>query len=351
MKVILHRDIKWILLSIILLLIPAVRAFSQENCADTLRKAQKLYEQGIIEEIPPLIKPCLEEGFNRSDKIKAYKLLIMSYIFDDNQTSAEKTMLSFLKDFPEYETKPDDPVEFVYLFNSYKIIPVWSLGVSGGPGISMVHIIESYGTQNLNAVSTNYNPHRPGFNAGIDLHIYLKESFELNTGIRITNYHFSGNDNSYDFLERHYEENQLYLQLPVTVSYEFDKNNKINPYLEAGIVTGWLIKDVAKFNNHYTDNSHLDVTGPEYQIKKQRKSIVPEAIAGVGLRYNLPAGYFVFGIYYHVGLLNQVVASSRITPDSETLFKYYHIDDNFSINNLNVRFGYVLPFYKARKEN
>lgn len=353
MKVIPHKDIKCIVpgLAIMLLLFQPTSAFGQENCADTLRKAQKLYEQGIIEEIPPLIKQCLEEGFNRSDKIKAYKLLIMSYIFDDNQTSAENTMLSFLKDFPEYETKPEDPVEFVYLFNSYKIIPVWSIGVSAGPGISTINVIESYGPQNLNSNSTEYKPGRPGFNAGIDFHIYLKESFELNTGIRFTNYYFVKNDNSYDFLERHYEENQYYLQLPVTVSFEFDKNNKINPYVEAGIVTGWLIKDVAKFNNHYTDNSHLDVTGPELQIKEKRKVILPEAIAGAGIRYNLPAGYLVFGVYYHAGLLNQVATSSRLSPDSEILFKYYHMDDDFSINNLNVRIGYVLPFYKARKEN
>lgn len=351
MKMLVPKYIKWVVLSIFLFLVMAYQANGQENCADTLRKAQQLYNQGIIEEIPPLIMPCLKEGFNRSDKMKAYKLLIMSYIFDDNQTSAEQTMLSFLKDFPEYETKPDDPVEFVYLFNSYKIIPVWSIGISGGPGISMVNVMESYGTQNLNSPSTNYPLTRPGFNGGIDLHIYLKESVELNTGIRFANYFFTKDDHSYDFLERHYEENQFYLQIPVTISYEFEKNNKLNPYLEAGILTGLLIRDIARFSNHYTDNSHLEVTGPDLSIKKLRKSVSPEVIAGGGLRYNLPSGYLIVGIYYQLGLQNQVVESSRISPDSETLFKYYHIDDNFSINNLKMQFGYVLPFYKAKKEN
>ena len=91
----------------------------QQDCVFKLQEAEKLYSQGLIEEIPQLLNPCIESGLSQEDKLQAYKLVILSYLFNDEQVDAEDAMLSFLKRYPEYEISPTDPTEFVYLFESF----------------------------------------------------------------------------------------------------------------------------------------------------------------------------------------------------------------------------------------
>ena len=101
---------------------------SQESdCLKTLKDAKDHYEQGLIDEIPNMLAGCMESGFTRAQKIEAYKLIILAYLFDDDQYEAEKTMDEFLRKFPEYEVMPSDPVEFVYLLESYKTASVYSI--------------------------------------------------------------------------------------------------------------------------------------------------------------------------------------------------------------------------------
>ena len=77
---------------ILLFVIGSQYAFSQTDCSVKLDSAQNLFENGIIEEIPQVLNPCIEEGFTREQKISAYKLIILTYLFDDNQQGAESTM-------------------------------------------------------------------------------------------------------------------------------------------------------------------------------------------------------------------------------------------------------------------
>ena len=76
--------------------------WAQKSCLNTLREAKELYEEGLIDEIPELLSGCMESGFTRAQRIEAYKLIILAYLFDDDQFAAEKTMDEFLKKFPEY---------------------------------------------------------------------------------------------------------------------------------------------------------------------------------------------------------------------------------------------------------
>src|SRR3972149_11036799 len=108
----------WLVAGLLFFVPPGI--YSQEDCSAKIQEAKKFYEMGMIEEIHQMLSPCIEYGFTRTQKIEAYKLIILSYLFDDDQFEAERSMLEFLKKFPEYEIIPNDPVEFVYLFDSYR---------------------------------------------------------------------------------------------------------------------------------------------------------------------------------------------------------------------------------------
>ena len=146
--------------------LPLFPVYSQEDCSTKIQEAQRYYDQGMIDEIPSMLAPCMADGFNRTQKIEAYKLIIMSYLFDENQFEAEKTMLEFLKKYPEYEIMPNDPVEFVYLFESYRTASVFSFGLSGGLNFTDPRIIEPFTTQDMR-VATLKNTHETGISGGI----------------------------------------------------------------------------------------------------------------------------------------------------------------------------------------
>ena len=68
-------------------------AFSQSECVFSLQRAERLYQQGNIEEIPGLLINCIEKGFTRDERLTAYKLLIQSYLYDDQLELADHGQL------------------------------------------------------------------------------------------------------------------------------------------------------------------------------------------------------------------------------------------------------------------
>jgi len=200
-----------------------VSSFSQEDCAAKIQEAQRYYDQGMIDEIPAMLAPCMAEGFTRTQKIEAYKLIIMSYLFDEDQFEAERTMLEFLKKYPEYEIMPNDPVEFVYLFESYRTASVFSFGLVGGINLTDPRIIEPFSTFDLSE-ATLKNIIKPGFQVGLGVERYISKKILLNLEayFSFNQYMFSdelrseqtGSISYVTFREQLYK-----IEIPVTISY------------------------------------------------------------------------------------------------------------------------------------
>ncbi|MGD2036172.1 MAG: hypothetical protein PVF73_14005, partial [Bacteroidales bacterium] len=166
-----------LLLSFVLSALPDLSA--QKSCLNTLREAKELYEGGLIDEIPELLSGCMESGFTRAQRIEAYKLIILAYLFDDAQFEAEKMMDEFLKKFPEYEVMPNDPVEFVYLLESYKTSSFYSVNLFFGPNFSNARITESYSTLDRSYAEFS-DKTGTGFHIGLGVSRNLWKSVNIN---------------------------------------------------------------------------------------------------------------------------------------------------------------------------
>src|SRR5688572_27141366 len=73
--------------------IPVVEEEEEEGeCSVVLKQAQKMYDDGKIETIPQFMQACLSraDGFTREEKVQAYRLLVLSYLFQDNKAEADK---------------------------------------------------------------------------------------------------------------------------------------------------------------------------------------------------------------------------------------------------------------------
>ncbi|HLO58354.1 MAG TPA: outer membrane beta-barrel protein [Bacteroidales bacterium] len=317
----------------------------QEDCANKIQEAQRYYDQGMIDEIPSMLAPCMQDGFTRPQKIEAYKLIIMSYLFNENQFEAEKTMLEFLKKYPEYEIMPNDPVEFVYLFESYRTASVFSFGLIGGINVTDPRIIERYTMlDKTNAELTTSI--KPGFQFGLGVERYLSRKLLLNVELYFA-------ENSYEFSDKiktryvNFTEKLYKVEIPLTLSYEFTIN-KTHFIARAGFSAAKLTKVTGQPQRKYFEDAPALSSG-DIDITGQRRNMLYSGVIGAGLRYKVPRGVLSFDVRAKIGINNIVKSSSRFDNQKLT-YQYYYLDDDFSVNTLSFSVGYYFSFYSPRKQ-
>jgi hypothetical protein len=336
------------------LILTTTTIFCQNDCAAKIQEAQKYYDLGMIEEISKMLAPCMEEGFTRPQKIEAYKLIILSYLFDDNQFEAEKTMVEFLKKYPEYEIMPNDPIEFVYLFESYRTTSVFSFGITAGFNLTDPRIIEPFSLFDLTSASTK-NTVKPGFNVGIGIGRYLSRRMLLNVEINFVsnNYGFSdeiripvaGENDAINLVT--YTERLYKIEWPVTLVYEFNIK-KIHYFVRAGFSAAKLTGITGHPSRKYSEELP-PLSIDNQNISYYRKNMLYGGIIGAGVRYKVPRGVLTIDLRANIGL-NNIVRPDRRYKNQEFLTKYYYLDDDFSLNTLSLTAGYYFSFYKPKKQ-
>jgi len=327
----------------------------QQDCIFKLQEAEKLYNQGLIEDIPGLLNPCIRTGLSKEDKLQAYKLLILSYLFDDDQESADKAMLDFLKFSPEYKISPTDSKEFIYLFNSYSNNALYSFGISGGLNFTNIFIREQWGNYDYNSTTDEYKAAGFGYQVRLNVNRYIADNLEFVFEIMLKQNKFENLAtipafNNNDLNQQSYTETQTRFEIPLSITYDFDYG-KIKPYLRAGASIGYLSNSLSKIRRLYIDNStNTDLKSPDIQIKDKRNMLNYWGVIGGGIKYQIPRGYIVLDVRYNIGLLNQTKPDNRIVKDSESIWKYHYLDDNFLLNNGTVSLGYVYLLYKPKRK-
>ena len=326
-------------------------AFSQSECVFSLQRAERLYQQGNLEEIPELLINCIEKGFTRDERLTAYKLLIQSYLYDDQLDLADQTMLEFLGHYPEYELTPADQAEFEQLFHSYKTKASWSVFISGGGVFSFPYTIEPFGPYSTETSSWDYSS-GPGFRVGAGLMKYLAPGFNLNAEIHFLRYEYNftlTQEYWSDFSETQFKETSSNIAIPLSVTYDFN-TGKLNPYIRAGIMTSFMFQSALDPVRIYKNGEFEDVSGSDISMIEYRNSFNLYAITGTGLKYKIPyAGQIVLDIRFDIGLTRFANDEERFTSQ-ELIFRYYDQDHNARLNFLSVSLGWIYPLYKSTKQ-
>ncbi len=325
---------------------------AQKDCVSTLQEARKLYDLGMIDDIPRMLAPCMEEGFTRLQRIEAYKLLILVYLFDDEQFEAEKTMLEFLKKYPEYEIMPNDPVEFVYLFESFRTTSVFSIGFSAGFNLSNPRIIEPYSMYDLSSTKLTSTT-ESGYQVALGIGRYLGKRVLLNL-------EFSYAQNKYSFTDIHtitatndesftesasFEEQINKFTFPVTTAFEF-KIKKMLYYIRTGGSADYII---SASGIPALKSGEISSPGEKTDILRYRKSLYFNGILGCGIRYKIPRGYLSIDMRYNIGI-NNIVRPEMRSENAYLMSLFKYKDDDFSINSFTCSVGYYFSFYSPKKQ-
>lgn len=330
----------------LLLLISSLSIAQQTDCAFKLEEAENLYETGIFDSIPGMLRSCVNEGFDDDELARAYKLLILIYLFEDYKEMAELTMMKFLKKFPEYELKAIDQVEFKYLYNSYQTIPVWSVGVIVGGNNSFVRIITPYSIDNTEKYSPDYSVSEAiTFQGGVQLKRYINDNIDINLDLIYTLKGFHYELKQFDFTTK-YDEKQKIFSFPISGTYDF-RLGTWSPFLRVGFNVDYMFNASADFYKIYDELSNLENDKEiDVGIIKDRNALNISALIGGGLKYNIKSGYLMLDLRYHVGFLNNTNADNRY---DNLKGRFGYIDDDFALSNFFVSVGYVRSFYRTKQ--
>jgi hypothetical protein len=331
---------------IIFLCFISVSVSGQNLCSQNLKNAQKEYDEGRLSEVPLTLEECLKGGFTRDQKLQAYRLLILTYLFTDEPDSAEQNLLRLLKEDPEYTVDPSlDPTEFVTLFNTYNTSATFSIGLIGGVNQSRAHLHRAYSTDNSNNKAT-YKPHF-GFQAGISADISLKKKFQVNAGLLLCQKSYEYKNKLFQYTNLDLKESQLWIELPISLKYNLRDKKKLIPYVYAGVSMNLFLSSNGKLTR-VSDAGNNDASGPNVSLTSLRNKLNYSVIAGGGLKYKVGYSYLCLDLKYAYGLKNIVNTDKRYS-DSNLIYFYGYLDSDISLNNLFVSVGYYKSFYKPKK--
>lgn len=322
--------------------------YAQDDCLLVLKKVQKDYEEGVIENIPKELSSCIESGLKGEDKVTAYKLLINVYLFDDRKILAEETMEKLLNYEPEM--KPNvliDSKEFITLFESYRTIPLYSIGITAGVNYSQIKLLTEFGTYNTDVYDGTYSSPDFGFQVGLNADYLIKNNFYVNVEALFSNNKFNYITDLNEFSTLEFKESQSKLLIPLTISYHLGKR-RLKPTLKIGGYGAFNFNTSSEFIRTYTDNSQSNITGPRVGMSSMRNKITYGLIGSLGVKYKVKEAYWFLDASYALGMRSSVNPSERFS-NSELIYEYQYVDDDFQMSNILISIGYKRLFYKPKK--
>src|SRR5688500_5309640 len=219
-------------------------ARGQSTCAQTLRLAQSIYEQGRLHELPQLLEGCIANGFNDEEKVNAYKLLTLTYIYLEEPAKADEMMLALLRTDTEFKINDAvDPAEFVALYKTFRTHPIYRIGGKLGATASRPSVVSAdYIDSGTNTISNSY-----GITGNVSAEIPLTgklRKFTLNPELSFQLLSFKGVAERGDSASvRPATERQAWISVPISLQYNLHENEPgtTNYYVSAGFSADYLI--------------------------------------------------------------------------------------------------------------
>lgn len=341
------RSLYIALLIVVLTGFVGIAVSGQSGCSSKLEQAKQLFESGQIEQIPSLLDSCLDNGFTKEELEIAYQLLIQTYLFDYNQSKADETMTRFLKKFPNYAVKENDPAEIKELFETFELQNTWSLELMAGGNMSHLIADQYYSTYDLPALETS-NKYKFGFNAGIQVTRYMGNHFGIAFGLKYVMSNYQNIESvSEAYKESKIDENTSWIALPVTFQWYLLEKKRVTPFIFAGAEAGYILYSEADLRTRSSANDAY-IKGEGFDLSKSRNQFQYGLTGGLGLKWRLSRGSFkVWGGYtYNL----QSFAKENRYANSENILYYHHIDDDFVYNLIFVNVSYSVDLYRIRKK-
>jgi hypothetical protein len=324
----------------------------QNTCSQTLLKAQIAYYEGRADEVLSILEACLRDGFTEEERSQAYRLLTLTHLYLNESQNAENTMLSFIRLNHYYKiNEAVDPAEFINLYKQFRTWPIYMITPKFGTNLMLAKVIKNFSPDNTTQANYRYQTVF-GYQTGISIEIPLNARFSVNPEIYLSGKKYIYNNKLFGYEYLSFNEEQNRIELPLLLMYNIG-NKRLRPFFQGGFSTDILFhasSQVLREDHSVDDEIRKQVTGPVVNIRSQRKLFSYSAIMGCGIKYRRGKNIFIVDARYNIGLVNMAKPSMRYTQ-SELLYKYGYIDNDFRLNSYMFSIGYVMPIYHTKKLN
>ncbi len=328
-------------------------AHAQESCTQTLVNAQEVFAEGQIEKVPDILAPCLESGFNRSERVAAYRLLTLCHLYYNHMDEATASMEKMLKLNPEYEIQDIDPSEFVSLHHTFRSNPVLIFGAKAG--IAGLHIYDVVHYNDIDSKSTlgSYSPNLI-YSAGISAETMLHDYFSISLDIFYTSYSFNYSKTYLEYATVSTVEKNTCIEAPLLLQWNILKNRDVIPYISIGGSLSYLIQAQTDLTRKDTlsgySSREIALASPK-DITSYRNALNIGLTGGVGVRIKnvIGNGYLSLDVRYTRYLWANMEAEDRASSDILT-YNYMHTDNALKFENIQCLIGYKLPIYKPKQK-
>lgn len=338
---------------LLLLLAAALCGFSyshaQSPCAQTLRLAQSIYEQGRLHELPKLLEGCLvSNDFTNEEKINAYKLLTLTYIYLEEPAKADESMLALLRIDTEFKVNDAvDPAEFVALYKTFRTYPIYRVGGKLGATASAPSIVSA---DYIDDGSNSYS-HSFGFNGTVSAEIPLNKhakKLTLNPELAFQLLSFKGTNSGADPVRvTEGKETQGWISLPLSVQYALYEKGITQYFIAGGISADYLLSSSIRIvSNRGEDNSAISENS--FDVIEQRRNFNTGLLLSTGFKRKIGKGFLIAEVRYKMGL-RPMLSKADTYENSVLVWNYKYVDGIFKLNCLSVSVGYLLNRYHPKK--
>lgn len=349
------------ILALCFILFAASKIYAQQGstCAQTLRLARSTYEQGRLHELPALMENCFKSGgFTKQEKVEAYRILTLAYIYLEEPELADQSMLNLIG--TDHFFKPNqevDPAEFQALFRKFRTEPIFKIGIKLGPNGTFPFIKKNYYVGSASPGSGKYTP-KIGVQFGL---VFEKEFFSKSKNKTLKNLtiapevlystrsflYKTSNAQRVDStgvalgsIESTYK--QMWLDVNLMVKCQV-KESSYNPYVAIGPGFSFLLNAT---NPTIFTSPNSTVTGPDIKTKPNYNSLMTSVIVAGGVKKRLGEVYGLLDLRYQYGL-NSPISAKR--TNNEATFDYTLTHNDFVQSTFSINIGVIYPYFSPKK--
>ncbi len=341
---------KNLLTLLILLALSSSDIFAQ--CTQVLNRAEDEFEAGRILGIPAMLRECLNtDGFSKEETIRAHKLLTQVYIFSDQESKAEESMVNLLRVDPEHQLDENfDPAELFYLYEKFRVDPIFRIGVKLGGNLLTPVVINEYSTFSPENSSRTYTS-AAGFNVELSFERHFQSGLEGSVGamFRTSTYEVNNISESTTILST-IKDAQSWLKVPIMARYNFNYANRTGPlpyFLLGGSVDYLLAATIVDSNRQ--GGTQKAVNNYNLLTRDERNRINLSGIAGAGVKLRSQTHFITIEGRYEVGFLNYINAENRYNSN-ESVHGLSYVSDDLKLGYLSFTVGYTRSIYNPKKK-
>lgn len=348
------------------------KLIAQSSCERNLNEARSDYSNGNLYAIPGKLTDCLEEGFSKTEKIEALRLLTLTYININQQEKARTTFIKLLNVKTDYQVQENiDPSELYSLYRKIDTDIKYFIGVTSGVNLNSV-IVHQY--RNTNPFESMESIHDPNYltkisnpQVGIQFLYPITKNLIAGAEVQFQNQRFDYEETNYHITEDYDSENSTDVVIPEDsrsfIQYE-SSNNGLNlnlnlrymkdyytwkPFIEVGVIGRYnLSYNVFNYDNNYQLTVEEEIIN-EFDISSRRTDFNVGISTNVGTMLKIGENYgeVKFGVSNY--FINHLTAEARRTAHTVSMANAMALlDDDYTnlVYQLSVSFN--IPFFNFK---